>query len=280
MRHAAEEIGIPPHACPLQARCARFRRVAAILSRRPASRIAIRDAGARSAHRTTRRAQSRTIDVISNSSGESTPTMRQPISQTPAAATQPRKPSPRNARTRKTSRARMKVISMAHPRTGYVDYAPAAAVIGSSIIRDDERQARDRLQLAAALHGHAAGGVRRAHPADQLRPLRRAVSPQWHGVEVLGRDRPMPNATADGITLINFGMGSPNAATVMDLLSRDRAEGRAVPGQVRRPQEEERNRRPGAADRGDPRRRHLQRLPAAGGARAAGVPAAARVCRR
>src|SRR5437773_10120664 len=36
---------------------------------------------------------------------------------------------------------------------------------------------------------------------------------------VNGVDRPMPNATADGITLINFGMGSPNAATVMDLLS-------------------------------------------------------------
>ena len=42
---------------------------------------------------------------------------------------------------------------------------------------------------------------------------------QWHDVEVKGADRPMPNATADGITLINFGMGSPNAATVMDLLS-------------------------------------------------------------
>ncbi|HET8900034.1 MAG TPA: AMP nucleosidase [Rhodanobacteraceae bacterium] len=42
---------------------------------------------------------------------------------------------------------------------------------------------------------------------------------EWHGVPVQGRDRPMPNATADGITLINFGMGSPNAATVMDLLS-------------------------------------------------------------
>jgi AMP nucleosidase len=42
---------------------------------------------------------------------------------------------------------------------------------------------------------------------------------QDHGVEVHGRDRPMPNATADGITLINFGMGSPNAATIMDLLS-------------------------------------------------------------
>lgn len=41
---------------------------------------------------------------------------------------------------------------------------------------------------------------------------------EWHGVEVHGRDRPMPNATADGMTLINFGMGSPNAATVMDLL--------------------------------------------------------------
>src|SRR6201989_3395135 len=42
---------------------------------------------------------------------------------------------------------------------------------------------------------------------------------QENGVEVRGRDRPMPNATADGITIINFGMGSPNAATVMDLLS-------------------------------------------------------------
>ncbi len=36
---------------------------------------------------------------------------------------------------------------------------------------------------------------------------------------VLGGDKNMPNATAEGITIINFGMGSPNAATVMDLLS-------------------------------------------------------------
>ena len=42
---------------------------------------------------------------------------------------------------------------------------------------------------------------------------------KWHNVDVRGRDRPMPNATSDGITIINFGMGSPNAATVMDLLS-------------------------------------------------------------
>jgi AMP nucleosidase len=41
----------------------------------------------------------------------------------------------------------------------------------------------------------------------------------WHGVPVQGIGRPMPNATADGITMINFGMGSPNAATIMDLLS-------------------------------------------------------------
>ncbi len=32
-------------------------------------------------------------------------------------------------------------------------------------------------------------------------------------------EKPMPNATAEGITIINFGMGSANAATVMDLLS-------------------------------------------------------------
>jgi AMP nucleosidase len=40
-----------------------------------------------------------------------------------------------------------------------------------------------------------------------------------NGVEIRGADRAMPNATADGITMINFGMGSPNAATIMDLLS-------------------------------------------------------------
>ncbi len=35
----------------------------------------------------------------------------------------------------------------------------------------------------------------------------------------VARDRSMPNATGDGITMINFGMGSANAATIMDLLS-------------------------------------------------------------
>ena len=45
------------------------------------------------------------------------------------------------------------------------------------------------------------------------------VFAEANAVPVLGRDKPMPNATADDITMINFGMGSPNAATVMDLLS-------------------------------------------------------------
>lgn len=38
-------------------------------------------------------------------------------------------------------------------------------------------------------------------------------------VPIVGKDRPMPCATANGITIINFGMGSPSAATVMDLLT-------------------------------------------------------------
>lgn len=40
-----------------------------------------------------------------------------------------------------------------------------------------------------------------------------------HNVKVSGTTRNMPNATAEGITIINFGMGSPNAATITDLLS-------------------------------------------------------------
>src|SRR5205809_6481493 len=42
---------------------------------------------------------------------------------------------------------------------------------------------------------------------------------EWNGVEVNGADKPMPNATYKGITIINFGIGSPNAALIMDLLS-------------------------------------------------------------
>ena len=42
---------------------------------------------------------------------------------------------------------------------------------------------------------------------------------ELNNVKINGLDMPMPNATAHGITIINFGMGSANAATIMDLLS-------------------------------------------------------------
>ena len=37
--------------------------------------------------------------------------------------------------------------------------------------------------------------------------------------EIRGLDKPMPHTTANGITIINFNMGSPNAATIIDLLT-------------------------------------------------------------
>lgn len=43
---------------------------------------------------------------------------------------------------------------------------------------------------------------------------------QWHNnAPIMGIDKPMQSVSAEGITLINFGMGSPLAATMMDLLS-------------------------------------------------------------
>lgn len=40
-----------------------------------------------------------------------------------------------------------------------------------------------------------------------------------HNVPVKGVGKAMQTATAEGITIINFGMGSPNTATIMDLLT-------------------------------------------------------------
>ncbi len=42
---------------------------------------------------------------------------------------------------------------------------------------------------------------------------------KWNKVKVIGKGKPMQCATAADISIINFGMGSPTAATVMDLLS-------------------------------------------------------------
>ena len=46
-----------------------------------------------------------------------------------------------------------------------------------------------------------------------------ALFAEMHQVSVRGEGRAMTAATANGITIINFGMGSPNAATIMDLLT-------------------------------------------------------------
>lgn len=40
----------------------------------------------------------------------------------------------------------------------------------------------------------------------------------WYNVPIVGKDKVMPSVTSNRITMINFGMGSPNAATIMDLL--------------------------------------------------------------
>ncbi|MFM1932174.1 MAG: hypothetical protein RL226_1477 [Bacteroidota bacterium] len=42
---------------------------------------------------------------------------------------------------------------------------------------------------------------------------------EWTGAKIQGENKSMPNATHDNVTIINFGMGSANAATIMDLLS-------------------------------------------------------------
>ncbi len=42
---------------------------------------------------------------------------------------------------------------------------------------------------------------------------------EMFNVEVKGNEKAMQSATANNITIINFGMGSANAATIMDLLS-------------------------------------------------------------
>lgn len=42
---------------------------------------------------------------------------------------------------------------------------------------------------------------------------------QWNNIEIKGANRAMPSATCENITIIDFSMGSANAATIMDLLS-------------------------------------------------------------
>jgi len=51
--------------------------------------------------------------------------------------------------------------------------------------------------------------------------------------EIKGVDRPMPSATnSEGLTMVNFGIGSPNAALIMDLLTATRPRGVLFLGKV------------------------------------------------
>lgn len=42
---------------------------------------------------------------------------------------------------------------------------------------------------------------------------------KWHNATLYGEEKSMMACSSDGITMINFGMGSANAATIIDLLS-------------------------------------------------------------
>ena len=42
---------------------------------------------------------------------------------------------------------------------------------------------------------------------------------EMYNEPIIGVDKTMPSVSHDGITIINFGMGSPNAATILDLLT-------------------------------------------------------------
>lgn len=46
-----------------------------------------------------------------------------------------------------------------------------------------------------------------------------ALFSEMTGAPIVGTDKPMTSATANNITMINFGIGSPNAALIMDLLT-------------------------------------------------------------
>src|ERR1022692_4374816 len=42
---------------------------------------------------------------------------------------------------------------------------------------------------------------------------------EWHKVKIVDMNKPMQCATSGDISIINFGVGSPTAATIMDLLT-------------------------------------------------------------
>ena len=80
-------------------------------------------------------------------------------------------------------------------------------------------------------------------------------------VPILGLKNSMPNAAANGITIINFGMGSANGDNY-GLAIGDKADCRPLSGEMRRIEEGEQPGRLCHADCGYPRRRHFERISA------------------
>ena len=51
---------------------------------------------------------------------------------------------------------------------------------------------------------------------------------KWNNVPIHGENKAMPSATCDNITIIDFSMGSANAATIMDFVIGNFAESGSV----------------------------------------------------
>ena len=90
-------------------------------------------------------------------------------------------------------------------------------LLATQILKSNENERRNSSKLAAALH-------RKLEDFGEYILLTNfnkyvEIFAEQFNVPILGRDANMISAHAEGITIINFGMGSPNAAIIMDLLS-------------------------------------------------------------
>ena len=63
----------------------------------------------------------------------------------------------------------------------------------------------------------------------------------WHNAPINGLDMPMPNVTANGITMINFGMGSPKRGNNHGSTFSNKTERNPLPGEMRRTENQEQN---------------------------------------
>ena len=141
-------------------------------------------------------------------------------------------------------------------------------------------QDRNRRRLAHPLHGHAARPLRQLRAAHEFSRLRAAfrgalrlryLRRQPADAGVHERRRPDDHQLRHRLAQRGDGHGSAHG-----LSSRSGA----VSGQVRRAEARHRDRALHPADRRDPRRRNVRRLPAAAGARACRRSSCTNSCRR